>query len=417
MESAFRRPQGCGPIAPQYDNHEFVRASALMDRLQQLFRWLTSRARFLGTNTELFEQFCSKVNALGVPLDRSWLHIRTLHPQYGGLSRLWRRETGIEERYLEHDFESKSIYLTSPIRFAVEERKVSRWQLGAHERLPFPFLDELRAAGYSDYVVAPLFYSDGTPNALSWATRLASGFSDEDLQLFDDILPAFSAIAEIKSLRRFATNMLHTYAGREPGELILKGQIRRGDIRTITAALMLVDLRDFTLISDALAPTNVIKMLNRYFDSVMFPIHRHGGEVMEIMGDGILAIFNDGVEGGPTTACRNAFEAAMEGIGALAQSNGIESDEVIHLVAGFALHHGAVAYGNIGFGDRLDFTVIGREVNVTSRIEKLCRELDRQLIMSGEFVNLLQQPMHEIGHFALRGIPENQPLFGLPAET
>jgi adenylate cyclase len=70
--------------------------------------------------------------------------------------------------------------------------------------------------------------------------------------------------AEIKSLRRFAANMLHTYAGREPGELILKGQIRRGDIRTITAALMLVDLRDFTLISDALAPTNVIKMLNRY---------------------------------------------------------------------------------------------------------------------------------------------------------
>ena len=89
--------------------------------------------------------------------------------------------------------------------------------------------------------------------------------------MFDDILPAFSAIPEIKSLRRFATNMLHTYAGREPGELILKGQIRRGDTRTITAALMLVDLRDFTLISDALAPTNVIKMLNRYFDSVMFP--------------------------------------------------------------------------------------------------------------------------------------------------
>jgi adenylate cyclase len=68
-------------------------------------------------------------------------------------------------------------------------------------------------------------YSD----AISWATRLASGFSDEDLQLFDHILPAFSAIAEIKSLRRFATNMLHTYAGREPGDLILKGQIRRGD--------------------------------------------------------------------------------------------------------------------------------------------------------------------------------------------
>lgn len=395
----------------------FATVDAPMDRLQHLCRWLTSNARFLGTNTELLEQFCLKVQALAVPLDRSWLHIRTLHPQYGGMSRLWRPKTGIEERYLEHDFETKSTYLTSPIRFAVEERKISRWRLNAHETLPFPFLDELRDDGYCDYVVAPLFYSDGTPNALSWATRLASGFRDEDLQLFDDILPTFSAIAEIKSLRRFATNMLHTYAGREPGELILKGQIRRGDTRTITAALMLVDLRDFTLISDALAPTNVIKMLNRYFDSVMVPIHRHGGEVMEIMGDGILAIFNDRVEGGSTTACRNAFEAAKEGIEALAQSNETESDGVIQLVAGFALHHGTVAYGNIGFGNRLDFTVIGREVNVTSRIEKLCRELDRKLIMSGEFVNLLQQPMYEIGHFALRGIPENQPLFSLPAET
>ena len=94
------------------------------------------------------------------------------------MSRLWRRETGIEERYLEHDFESKSIYLTSPICFAVEERKISRWRLSAHETLPFPLLDELRAAGYSDYVVAPLFYSDGTPNALpgllGWRPGLAT---------------------------------------------------------------------------------------------------------------------------------------------------------------------------------------------------------------------------------------------------
>src|SRR5262249_16469283 len=90
-----------------------------------------------------------------------------------------------------------------------------------------------------------------------------------------------------------------------------------------------------------------------------FGHHRMVGEVMEIMGDGILAIFNDRVEGGSTTACRNAFEAAKEGIEALAQSNETESGGVIQLVAGFALHHGTVAYGNIGFGNRLDFTVIG----------------------------------------------------------
>jgi adenylate cyclase len=56
--------------------------------------------------------------------------------------------------------------------------------------------------------------------------------------------------------------MLRTYVGREPRELILKGQIRRGDVRTITAALMLVDLRDFTPMSDLLAPNAVISYVN-----------------------------------------------------------------------------------------------------------------------------------------------------------
>ena len=385
-----------------------------MDRLQHISRWLASEARFFDTNRVVFERFCMKLSELGVPLDRSWLHLRTLHPQYAGMSRLWTREAGIEERYLDHGFERTSTYLASPIRFVVEGQKTGRWRLNTEDTLPFPVLDELRAVGYRDYAVAPLLYSSGTANAISWATRAVEGFGDDDLQLFHDVLPDFAAIAEIKSLRRFATNILRTYTGREPGELILKGQIRRGDVRTIAAALMLVDLRNFTLMSDTLAPSAVIETLNRYFDCVMPPVNRHGGEVMEIMGDGVLAIFNDSVEGGPGTACQQAFEAAREGIEALARSNRSQPDGASHLAAGFALHHGTVAYGNIGSGDRLDFTVIGRDVNLTSRIERLCRELDRQLIMSGEFVDHLQQPMFEIGHFALRGVPRMQLLFGLP---
>ena len=385
-----------------------------MDRPQHMRRWLATEARFFDTNTQVFEGFCSELVALKVPLDRSWLHIRTLHPQFAGLTRLWQREAGIEERYLDHDFESRSTYLASPIRFAVERREGGRWRLDTRAEIPFPVLDELRAAGYRDYIVAPLVYSDGTPNAISWATRAASGFDDCDLRLFDDLLPEFSAIAEIKSLRRFASNMLQTYTGRQPGELILKGQIRRGDVRTITAALMLVDLRDFTSMSDTLAPAEVIKTLNRYFDAVMMPVNQHGGEVMEIMGDGILAFFSDDTAGGAGAACRNAFAAAKEGIEALERSNQTEPNSAMRLVAGFALHHGTVAYGNIGSGNRLDFTVIGRDVNLTSRIERLCRELDRELLMSGEFVGLLQQPMFEIGHFALRGVPQMQLIFGLP---
>jgi adenylate cyclase len=208
--------------------------------------------------------------------------------------------------------------------------------------------------------------------------------------------------------------VLSTYVGREPGELILKGQIRRGDVRTIKAALMMVDLRDFTGLSDALAPSEVIETLNHYFDCIIPPIKSHGGEVLEFLGDGVLATFNENDERSAREACQLAFQAARKGLDGLAALNHDLSITPRQLKAGVALHHGEVSYGNIGAGDRLDFTVIGPDVNLTSRIERLCRELDRNLIMSEDFVRYLDSPVFEIGHFRLRGFSRMQLLFGLP---
>ncbi len=134
-----------------------------MDRLLQISRWLAQEGRLLATNSDLFQQFCEKIAARGVPLDRSWLHLRALHPQYAGVSRIWTREAGAKETFLDHGFEMTRIYLTSTVRFAVEERKSGRWRLDDGAPLAFPILDDLRAAGYTDYVIAPLLYSSGRP--------------------------------------------------------------------------------------------------------------------------------------------------------------------------------------------------------------------------------------------------------------
>ena len=76
------------------------------------------------------------------------------------------------------------------------------------------------------------------------------------------IFSLYAMLVEAKSLWRFAGSMLSTYVGREPARFILEGQVRRGDVRTITAALMLVDLRNFTLLSDRETPRSVIRMPN-----------------------------------------------------------------------------------------------------------------------------------------------------------
>jgi adenylate cyclase len=390
-------------------------AESVAERVARVSNWLTQEGRFLANNYELLGRFCATVVDAGVPLARAWLHVRTLHPEFAGVSRLWRRGMKIEERYLDFGFEKTPVFLNSPVRLVVEERQARSWRLDGGEPLPFPVLEELRAAGYVHYAIAPIIYTDGTANAVSWASDAPGGFGDADLRFFEAILPIYAAVVELKGLRRFATNVLSTYVGKEPGELILKGQIRRGEVRTITAALLIADLRDFTGISDTLGAAEVIDLLNRYFDCVMPPIQRRGGEILEFMGDGILAIFNENGERSAKDACRLALDAAKEAIDALATLNRAPS-MTQPLSAGFALHRGQVSYGNIGAGDRLDFTVIGPDVNLTSRIERLNRELDRQLIMSEAFVRYLDLPMFEIGHFRLRGFSRMQLLYGLPPE-
>ena len=145
--------------------------------------------------------------------------------------------------------------------------------------LPFPVLEELRDEGFTHYVIAPVPFAAGTVNALSWATQSPGGFSPRRCAFFRDILPTYAAVAELKALLRFIEDMLTTYVGAEPSQLILDGQIRRGDVRTITAAMMLIDLRDFTMLTDMLSPRAVIRLLNEYFDCVFPPVREHGGEV------------------------------------------------------------------------------------------------------------------------------------------
>jgi adenylate cyclase len=340
------------------------------------------------------------------------LHQRAFHPQYRGVSRIWRPGQALEEKFLDHGIEKTATYLESPVRLVVEERQSLNWHLDGNHMLPFPVLDELREQGFTHYVMEPLVYAVGIVNAFAWATKRPGGFTAGEMQFIRDILPAYAAVTELKALRRFISGVLTTYVGAEAGKLVLDGQVRRGDVHEITAALMLVDLRDFTLMSDRLSPRAVIRMLNSYFDCVMPPVQAHGGEVVEIMGDGVLAIFQQSADRTAAEACGSALAAANAGLTALAERN--QRHPATPLNAGIALHYGKVSYGNIGSGDRLDFTVIGPDVNMTARIERFCRELDRSLIMSEAFADTLNRPMWEIGHFELRGFDKMQRLFELP---
>jgi adenylate cyclase len=168
-------------------------------------------------------------------------------------------------------------------------------------------------------------------------------------------------------------------------------------------------LRGFTSLSESSPRDELIEMLNRYFGPMCDAVEASGGE---IIGDSVLAIFP--IELDAAVACRRALEAAH------AAGVAIEAENLLRAASGapqihygLALHVGDVMYGNIGGDARLDFTVIGPAVNLTSRIESMCKDLRRSPLLSAEFVRVSGVTAELLGEFALKGVGAPQAIYGV----
>ena len=177
---------------------------------------------------------------------------------------------------------------------------------------------------------------------------------------------------------------------------------------------MFADLRGFTALSESSPPAAVIAALDAWFDRIAGSVHAFGGEVLKFMGDGVLAIFPV-VGGSPRSACDaalNAVSAARSGMAHLDEARRREG--LPPLPFGVALHLGEILWGNIGAADRLDFTAIGPAVNLVSRLEGLCRPLDKAVLVSGAFAAETSAPLVPLGTHALRGIASPCAVFTVP---
>lgn len=216
------------------------------------------------------------------------------------------------------------------------------------------------------------------------------------------------------SMRATLTAALGAYLGRRSAARVLAGPLRRDVGETIRAALLVADLRGFTVLSEASPPAAVISILGAWFDRIAGSVHAFGGEVLKFIGDGVLAIFPVGQES-PRRACEaalcavSATEAGMAHLNAVRREQGLPS-----LAFGAALHLGEILWGNIGAADRLDFTAIGPAVNLVSRLEGLCRPLDRRVLVSGAVAAEISAPLVPLGTHALRGIASPCAVYTMP---
>jgi adenylate cyclase len=394
--------------------------------LSELVGWIVEAGLAGKSENEILNGFCRKAAAGGLPITRGAIIIDTLHPVHEGRVFRWRSDGSGAPEVLEYgstnEGEAAVSWQASPFfRMLEDGSSLLRRRLFTTETPEFPGVVDHQNDGMTDYLaLINRFAAHGVIGEMDcvysyWVTDRPGGFDDRHIEALVALMPKLALSIKCVSLARIAETLVETYLGRDAGRRVLGGLIHRGVAETISAALWFSDLRDFTRIADRAEPHHIIPFLNDYAEVVISAVHDHQGDVLKLIGDGILAVFTAETTEAACSAAMAAEEALRRQFGRLNQRRAFENLATTEVYLG--LHVGEVFYGNIGSKDRLDFTVVGPAVNEVSRIAAMCRSVERGLLVSEAFAGAMAEPERDrlvsVGRFALRDVDRPQHLFTL----
>ena len=395
----------------------------------QLMNWLVNQGLAGLSGHELIRGFCERCRAEGLDLSRCIVFIDTLHPIFEGRGFLWNDSDTSESDVFEYGSSEEGAAAENwrgSVFFHMLENghDEMRIDLADGASLDFSRLGELASKGHRHLLAfVHRFGEAGTIGQMDcvysyWMTRSAEGFGEQGLAALRDLVPALGLAIKSAAQVEIARTLGRVYLGRDASEQVLRGRISRGVTERISTVLWFSDLRGSTAISETIAPDEIIPFLNDYAQAAIDAIHECGGDVLKLIGDGVLAMFT-GPD--PALAKRDSLRAEHCFRRKLTSLNARRSAEGRPVTSAYVgLHVGDVFYGNIGSEDRLDFTVVGPAVNEVSRIASMCRSVDRELLVSSAFGAGLDATgrgyLVSTGRFALRGIGHAQDLFTLDPE-
>ncbi|HYB43394.1 MAG TPA: adenylate/guanylate cyclase domain-containing protein [Candidatus Methylomirabilis sp.] len=150
-------------------------------------------------------------------------------------------------------------------------------------------------------------------------------------------------------------------------------------------AVLFADVRGFTRISESIGAERTMAFLQGFHERVTPVIFAHGGTLEKYIGDAVMATF-----GTPSPGPHDASRALRCALTLVVETHRWSAERVsrgeLPVEIGIGAHYGEAVVGSIGDGQRLDYLVIGDTVNVTSRLERLTREIDAQIVVTDELV-------------------------------
>lgn len=164
-------------------------------------------------------------------------------------------------------------------------------------------------------------------------------------------------------------------------------------------AILFADIRGFTRLAENLPPYDVVHLLNRYFNQMGSIIARHGGQIDNYMGDGLMALFGLTGERG---AALSAVEAALDMLNAVDKLRVyFETNYAKNFQIGIGVHYGEVVVGTVGALGSRKVTAIGDAVNFASRIEAANKATGTRLLISEPTYHLVKRRVCVKRHLAV----------------
>lgn len=404
--------------------------------------WLTDQGLLATPVVPMVTELRSRVEADGLPVLRLNISTTTLHPQFSAFTVIcWRGQEPEFQQHAHQRPDAERPIASSPLNEVLTEAAAATAGLTAEQRATIPHyftrrfrletgegldryevLREFHGQGATDYFVLAVPFGRGempemVDNGMlaSWTGDRPGGFTDAEIAAMVAITRALALALRTTTLLEIGDTIMRTYLGADAGPRVMRGDIKRGASTSISAAILIADLRGFTALSDTMPREALMAMLDDYLECMADPVEHQGGQVLKYLGDGLLATFTCPAAN-PRAGCQAAIAAAQEMQARTETLNRERAAAGLPTMAlDVALHRGDVLYGNVGCNSRMEFTVIGPAVNETARIESLCSELGHSILVSKSFADASHTPNRfaSIGRHALRGVREPQELFTL----
>lgn len=271
-------------------------------------------------------------------------------------------------------------------------------------------------------ILLALFLSRLITRSLHLLTDSADRLQNLDFATPVDVRSHVKEITSLGQAMNRARDAIFTFALYVPKEFVRKG-IQSGSFSGRTASrqevtALFTDIYDFTTISEAHSPEQVVAMLSEYFDIFDDAVTAHSGSIIQFLGDSVFAMWNapiaDDAHAANACRCALAVERALDGFNKKQALAGLPEFRTR-----FGIHTGTAVVGSVGATDRLQYTAMGDTINVASRLEGLNKNYGTSILASEAVVRKCSDRMsfRALGVAAAKGRHEKLSVYEVTGES